>query len=271
MNNREAFEAWANTHGGLDLTVHEAMDNEKLSFPCTYYSYITEIAWRAFANKKEPAQADLASQEQKPEITTKDINAEFLKECADENGHCVLKNDVTFALGYKCGYQACLASQAQQTECVACKEHEQLGCPTAKTGIYAVPLAQQESKELGQPYGIVDPDYARIYTQSRIIAWQYGYSCLMHGSFTRDLDLLLVPWEESARDNHDQLLKLIADACGLQFKDGEKEIYKAKVDWTNKPHGRKSCSLFFKESRDRRWIDIAVLPVSPPAQEGGDK
>lgn len=147
------------------------------------------------------------------------------------------------------------------------------GCipPKDTLALYALPPAsqvQQESKELGHSYGIVDPDYARIYTQSRIIAWQYGYSCLMHGSFTRDLDLLLVPWEESARDNHDQLLKLIADACGLQFKDGEKEIYKAKVDWTTKPHGRKSCSLFFKEARDRRWIDIAVLPVIPPAPEG---
>lgn len=156
------------------------------------------------------------------------------------------------------------------------EDHIKLTYPDLKISwieLFTAPAsqAQQESKELGHPYGIVDPDYARIYTQSRIIAWQYGYSCLMHGSFTRDLDLLLVPWEESARDNHDQLLKLIADACGLQFKDGEKEIYKAKVDWTNKPHGRKSCSLFFKEARDRRWIDIAVLPVSPPAPEGGDK
>jgi hypothetical protein len=49
---RADFEAWAKTHGGLDLTTHEAMDNEQLSFPCTYYSYTTEIAWRAYANKK---------------------------------------------------------------------------------------------------------------------------------------------------------------------------------------------------------------------------
>lgn len=44
------------------------------------------------------------------------------------------------------------------------------------------------------PFGIIDPDYARIYSQVRIIAWQYGYSCSAQGSFTRDLDLLLVPW-----------------------------------------------------------------------------
>lgn len=166
MNNRETFEAWMKTHGGLDLTMHDAMDNEKLPFPCTYYSYTTEIAWRAFANKKEPAQASQAQQPtayrviasangevvrdsleftrmseidekvvrksydleivplyaamqpqaQQPEITTKDIDAAFLKECADENGHCVLKNDVTFAIGYKTGYQTCLASHVQQSE-----------------------------------------------------------------------------------------------------------------------------------------------------------
>lgn len=43
---------------------------------------------------------------------------------------------------------------------------------------------------------IADPDYARIFTQARILAWQYGYACLAHGSFTRDLDLLLVPWAD---------------------------------------------------------------------------
>lgn len=115
-------------------------------------------------------------------------------------------------------------------------------------------------------YGIIDPDYARIYTQARIIAWQYGYACVMHGSFTRDLDLLLVPWEARAYDNHEQLLKLIADACGLQFRDGVKPVYKAVADWTEKPHGRKSCSLFFPEAADRRWIDISVLPCTPKTE-----
>ena len=59
-NNREAFEAWAVSHGGLDLTMREAMDNEKLPFMCTYYSYTTEIAWRAFANKKVLVQVALS-------------------------------------------------------------------------------------------------------------------------------------------------------------------------------------------------------------------
>jgi hypothetical protein len=116
---------------------------------------------------------------------------------------------------------------------------------------------------VGLPFGIIDPDYARIFTQARIIAWQYGYACVMHGSFTRDLDLLLVPWEARAASNHDQLLKMIAEAGGLKFRDGE-EVLKATVDWSEKPHGRKACSLYFPGFHDRRWIDISVMPCASP-------
>lgn len=113
--------------------------------------------------------------------------------------------------------------------------------------------------DFGLPFGIIDPDYARVYTRARVIAWQYGYACVMHGSFTRDLDLLLVSWAVNARDNHEQLLKLIAEVCELRFRDG-KDIFEATVDWTDKPHGRKACSLFFHGFHDPRWVDISVMP-----------
>ena len=108
---------------------------------------------------------------------------------------------------------------------------------------------------------ILDPDYARIFTQARIIAWQYGYACLAHGSYTRDLDLLLVPWTDKATANTDQLLKLIAQAAGLRFRDGKENIYESVPDYTSMPHGRKSCSLFFKAFGDPRWVDIGFMPV----------
>lgn len=127
-----------------------------------------------------------------------------------------------------------------------------------------VAIAARPAAPEGPAYGIIDPDYARVYTQARIVAWQYGYACVMHGSFTRDLDLLLVPWAEHAQDNHDQLIKLIAQGSGLRFLGGNEDIVKAKVDWTEKPHGRKSCSLYFPEFSDRRWVDISVLPRTNP-------
>lgn len=114
---------------------------------------------------------------------------------------------------------------------------------------------------------ILDPDYARIFTQSRIVAWQYGYACVAHGSYTRDLDLLLVPWTDTARGNDDQLLKLIADACGLRFRDGVEDVWNAVPDFTAKPHGRRSCSLFFREANDRRWVDISIMPCVAKEQK----
>lgn len=100
-------------------------------------------------------------------------------------------------------------------------------------------------------YGIIDPDYARIYTQARIIAWQYGYSLLMHGSFTRDLDLLMVPWEEHAC-NYDTnaIVERIAQATGLRIHHG---------DPVDKNHGRKSYILHFPDG-DVRWVDFSVIP-----------
>lgn len=117
---------------------------------------------------------------------------------------------------------------------------------------------------------ILDPDYARVFTQARIIAWQYGYACCMHGSYTRDLDLLLTPWEDRATANHEQILKLIAQACGLRFRDGQEDIFKAKPDFTDKPHGRKSCSLFFPAPGDRRWVDISITPCVPKGSAAGN-
>lgn len=105
---------------------------------------------------------------------------------------------------------------------------------------------------------IVDPDYARIHTQARIVAWQYGYACTLHGSLTRDLDLLLVPWTDKCMGNDEQVVRLIADSSGLKFRDG-KDVVKATVDWTAKPHGRRAVSLFFG-GKDRRWVDISVMP-----------
>jgi hypothetical protein len=114
---------------------------------------------------------------------------------------------------------------------------------------------------------ILDPDYARIFTQARVIAWNYGYTCAAIGSYTRDLDLLLVPWTDHAGPNHDQLMKLIAQSCGLRFRDGVEDILKAKPDFIDKPHGRVSCTLFFTGPYDRRWVDIGIMPcgVALPA------
>lgn len=107
---------------------------------------------------------------------------------------------------------------------------------------------------------ILDPDYARIFTQARIVALQYGFACMAHGSYTRDLDLLLVPWEERASDKiAEQVIRIIADACDLNGKAGPMK-HSDPLDFIAKPHGRRAVSLYLPGMKDRRWVDISVMP-----------
>lgn len=100
------------------------------------------------------------------------------------------------------------------------------------------------------PYGIVDPDYARVFTKARCIAWMYGYAVLMQGSFTRDLDLLIVPWTERVSSEPQHIINMICDKCELQ-ENGYPP--------TNKPHGRLVYTLMFKKFGDPRFIDVGFM------------
>jgi hypothetical protein len=107
---------------------------------------------------------------------------------------------------------------------------------------------------------ILDPDYARVFTQMRIAAWQYGFSCSPHGSFTRDLDLILVPWTEDATDKKaEQVIRLVADACDLTVGAHGSDAWDQPMKFTVKPHGRRAISLHFP-GKDRRWVDVSVVP-----------
>lgn len=109
---------------------------------------------------------------------------------------------------------------------------------------------------------ILDPDYARIFTQARIIAWQYGFAVMAHGSYTRDLDILLVPWEPRAADVvAEQIIRMIADACDLSIHGLESPLDRSKpMDFTLKAHGRKAYTLHLPGAKDRRWVDLSVMP-----------
>ena len=123
-------------------------------------------------------------------------------------------------------------------------------------GLYgaATPPAPTAAQPL---YGIVDPDYARAYSIIRCTAWMYGYAVGMHGSFTRDLDLILVPWTDKAVDA-EKLLPALADRTGTTVQHGSP---------SDKPHGRKAWTLLLPGFTECRWIDISVMPRSAPTPQ----
>lgn len=105
----------------------------------------------------------------------------------------------------------------------------------------------------GPAYGIIDPDYARIYTMARALAWQEGYALCMHGSFTRDLDLLAAPWTPSACEP-EHLVRRICDATGLS-QTGHPP--------GQKPHGRLAWTLLLPAFNDPRFVDLSIMPRTP--------
>lgn len=115
----------------------------------------------------------------------------------------------------------------------------------------------------------IDPDYARIYTKARIMGWQYGWAVVIHGSMTRDLDLLMVPWDAHCMpESAERVLRMLAQAENLRFKNQTDEMkwHEAPVDWSDKPHGRKATSLFFRSFGDPRWVDVSVAPHVLPKE-----
>lgn len=106
----------------------------------------------------------------------------------------------------------------------------------------------------GKPPGLIDPDYARIYTQVRCIAWSYGYAAIAHGSFSRDLDIVLIPWTEKATVNQVAILHHIADATQCKITGGDAG--------SPKPHGRIAYTLLLPGFSDPRFVDLSFMPTT---------
>lgn len=99
-------------------------------------------------------------------------------------------------------------------------------------------------------YGIIDPDYARVFTVTRVLAWAEGYALLFHGSFTRDLDLVAVPWTGGACDAEHLLHRIVAAA----------DLKIVVEDDGTKHWGRRTWTLTFKKFGDPRFIDLSIMP-----------
>lgn len=99
----------------------------------------------------------------------------------------------------------------------------------------------------------VDPEVcANLYPfaleSARRVALTFGYAVAVHGSQTRDLDLIAVPWVEDAKPP-EAMIQAIADAV-----DG---YYKPRA--TDKPHGRRAWSIYM--GHGGAYIDLSVMPL----------
>ena len=89
---------------------------------------------------------------------------------------------------------------------------------------------------------------------------QQGYAVVVHGSKVRDLDLVAVPWQETALSAQD-VAEIIAAAIPGVLHSGP----------TEKPHGRVALSILprYWFGFDRGYVDLSVMPRIQGGQEIG--
>jgi hypothetical protein len=107
----------------------------------------------------------------------------------------------------------------------------------------------KRSKRLPAWYAVL---YVRLVDRAR----RLGYALAPHGSMKRDLDLIAIPWTESAVSAQ-ELVKTFAEICNgylAQSKPRQGEKYRVP---TIKPHGRRAYSIHLGGGP---YIDLSVMP-----------
>jgi hypothetical protein len=99
------------------------------------------------------------------------------------------------------------------------------------------------------------PSYAIIYHGLAEIARKYGYALAIHGSMLTDLDLIAVPWTETASDEKTVMLAIVdhCNACGVNTMDDGKNHHEPQA----KPHGRLAWKIFMEAGGS---VDLSVMP-----------
>jgi len=82
---------------------------------------------------------------------------------------------------------------------------------------------------------------------------------MMHGSFTRDLDIVAVPWTEKACEPEHLVRRVLASNLNLSEANGNPG---------SKPHSRRVWTLMLPEFGDPRFVDLSICqPQNKPMMD----
>lgn len=99
---------------------------------------------------------------------------------------------------------------------------------------------------------MIAPWYVMAYVKLERIAWRHGYALALHGSMSRDLDLIAIPWTDDA-DAPEQLLKSFR-----RFIVDKAKVHLKIMDPTLQPHGRKAYAIPI--GYDGHYLDLSIMP-----------
>lgn len=102
--------------------------------------------------------------------------------------------------------------------------------------------------------------YAALYPALVKVAREHGYALAIHGSMTRDFDLIAVPWMDNASEAI-VLIRAIKDACAGVFSHADVDHLIPNGNPGKKPHGRIAYSIHLTNAGCYGpYLDISVMP-----------
>jgi hypothetical protein len=111
--------------------------------------------------------------------------------------------------------------------------------------------------------------YALLYPALVEAARGHGYALALHGSMTRDCDLIAVPWTDTASEALEMILALKV-VCGGVFVHTDFDDLVKDGQPTTKPHGRVDYSIHLtNDGCQGPYLDISVMPRMLAMNESG--
>jgi hypothetical protein len=92
------------------------------------------------------------------------------------------------------------------------------------------------------------------------VAYRHGFALCVHGSLRRDIDLVAVPWRDTAVGGAhlaDEIRKAAEIIIGIAR---QRECDPP----TQKPCGRLAWSFYLTHADDGPYIDLSIMPVHKP-------
>lgn len=128
----------------------------------------------------------------------------------------------------------------------------------------------QTRKERPCAYSARTREYARVLIPAlRHVAHRYGFAIGVHGSLKTDIDLICVPWRDSAvggarlAEDLRKTAEQIIGYCEARKYD------KARLP-EKKPCGRLAWSFYLQpeECGEGPYIDLSIMPLLDPPKDG---
>lgn len=100
--------------------------------------------------------------------------------------------------------------------------------------------------------------YLSILPTIREVARKAGYAIGVHGSLTRDFDLIAAPWTDKAVKAEVLARRIELAVCEYPMKE-RYHFKKVRENATKKPHGRLAFALYLGR---HAYIDLSIMPCA---------